>query len=43
VQARYVRLIATNVNSGNAAATEVDVGGPQAATFAPPKLTDWGH
>jgi alpha-L-fucosidase len=43
VQARYVRLIATSVNSGNAAATEVDVGGPQAATFTTPKLTDWGH
>ena len=43
VQARYVRLIATSVNSGNAAATEVDVGGPQASTFTTPKLTDWGH
>jgi len=43
VQARYVRLIATTVNSGNAAATEVDVGGPQAATFTTPTLSDWGH
>jgi alpha-L-fucosidase len=42
VQARYVRLIATAVNSGNAAATEVDVGGPQTSTFTTPKLTDWG-
>jgi alpha-L-fucosidase len=43
VQARYVRLIATAVNSGDAAATEVDVGGPQTLTFATPNPSDWGH
>jgi len=43
VSARYVRLIATAVSSGNAAATEVDVGGPQALTFTFPKPSDWKH
>jgi hypothetical protein len=42
VQARYVRLIATAVNSGNAAATEVDAGGPQTLTFTTPNPGDWG-
>jgi alpha-L-fucosidase len=43
VQARYVRLIALAVNSGNAAATELEVGGPQTLTVTTPTTADWGH
>lgn len=43
VQARYVRLIAKAVNSGAAAATEIEVGGPQALKLATPTPADWGH
>ena len=44
VQARYVRLIATAVNSGtSAAATEIEVGGPQTLTVPTPTTSQWGH
>jgi alpha-L-fucosidase len=43
VQARYVRLIARAVNSGAAAATEIEVGGPQALKLATPTPADWAH
>lgn len=43
VQARYVRLIAKAVSSGAAAATEIEVGGPQALKLATPSPADWGH
>jgi hypothetical protein len=44
VQGRYVRLIAKAVNSGNsAAATELEVGGPQLLVPPEPTTADWGH
>jgi hypothetical protein len=44
VQARYIRLVALAVNSGtSAAATEIEVGGPQTSTVSKPATTDWGH
>lgn len=44
IQARYVRLIAKAVNSGtSAAATELEVGGPQVLVPPMPTTADWGH
>jgi alpha-L-fucosidase len=44
VQARYIRLIALAVNSGtSAAATELEVGGPQTLTLSTPTTAEWGH
>jgi alpha-L-fucosidase len=44
VPARYVRLIALAVNAGPiAAATEIEVGGPQTLAPALPSLADFGH
>ncbi len=44
LQARYVRLIATAVNSGTSAqATEIEVGGPQTLTVPTPTPSQWGH
>jgi F5/8 type C domain len=44
VEARYIRLIALAVNSGtSAAATEIEVGGPQTSTVTKPTTADWAH
>jgi hypothetical protein len=44
VQARYIRLIALAVNSGtSAAATEIEVGGPQTLSVPKPATADWAH
>jgi alpha-L-fucosidase len=44
VQARYVRLLALAVSAGtSAAATEIEVGGPQALKLATPTPADWGR
>lgn len=41
--ARYIRFIALAVNSGNAAANEIVVGGPQSLTVKTPTTSEFGH